>query len=161
MEGQNISTFFEKDHNRLDHLFQFFRLNKQSDFLKAKQSFRDFLRGLERHIRWEEELLFPIFEARTGMKDSGPTAVMRFEHEQIKKALNTIHEKVKSNKTDSDDAESLLLEILTQHNCKEEGILYPAIDQLLSGNEKKSVFEEIEKISAEKEPSCCGMHGSD
>jgi len=43
---------------------------------------------------WEEELLFPMWEEKTGMIEDGPTPVMRFEHDQIKQLLDTIHQKV-------------------------------------------------------------------
>ena len=43
-------------------------------------------RALERHIRLEEEIVFPLFEARSGIVD-GPTAVMRDEHRCLRRAL--------------------------------------------------------------------------
>lgn len=157
MPETTISAYFEKDHDRLDRLFKEFRSNKRNDFIKAKGFFRDFLLGLRRHITWEEEILFPVFETKTGMKDSGPTAVMHFEHEVIKRVLNDIHEKVRLNDPDSDHEEASLLEVLTQHNSKEEGILYPAMDQLLTESESCEIFQKIEKRSAESTSTCCGV----
>lgn len=160
-QEEKISSFFEKDHSRLDGLFKQFQANKSKDFSLAKNCFKEFMFGLKRHIAWEEEILFPIFEEKTSMKDSGPTAVMRFEHDLIKRELDGIHKKVKAGQINTENEEASLLEILVQHNCKEEGILYPAMDQLLTEAEVNNVFEKIKKISAEEQPTCCGMSGSD
>ncbi len=152
-----ISEFFEKDHNRLDNLFKQFQANKSQDFNFAKSCFKEFMFGLKRHIVWEEEMLFPIFDEKTSMKDSGPTAVMRFEHDLIKKELDNIHKKVKAGQTNTENEEASLLEILVQHNSKEEGILYPAMDQMLAQSEVSGVLERIKKTLAEQQPSCCDL----
>lgn len=157
-QEEKISLFFEKDHNRLDSLFKQFQANKAKEFSLAKNSFKEFMFGLKRHIGWEEEILFPIFEEKTGMKDSGPTAVMRFEHELIKKALDGMHKKIKAGHVDTENEEASLLEILVQHNCKEEGILYPAMDQMLTPADADQILAKIRKISAEDRPSCCDLH---
>lgn len=153
-----ISDFFEKDHNRLDNLFKQFQASKSNDFALAKSCFKEFMFGLKRHIVWEEEILFPIFEQKTGMRDSGPTAVMRFEHELINKALDGIHKKIKEGRIDTELEESSLMEVLVEHNSKEEGILYPAMDQLLTPPEVNMVFEKIKKSLAEQQPTCCDLH---
>jgi iron-sulfur cluster repair protein YtfE (RIC family) len=91
MHQQPISIYYETDHDRLDDLFKNFQQLKRSDFSKAKQFFKEFKIGLQRHIIWEEEILFPLFEEKTGLKNGGPTEVMRLEHRQIKTHLETIH----------------------------------------------------------------------
>jgi predicted XRE-type DNA-binding protein len=59
MSKQNtITAFFEHDHDRLDELFETFQQLKRSDFPKAKDAFKEFKFGLQRHIVWEEDLLF-------------------------------------------------------------------------------------------------------
>lgn len=150
-----IFTYYEADHDRLDRLFKTFQSLKRSDFPKAKEAFIDFKFGLQRHIVWEEETLFPAFEEKTGMRDAGPTAVMRMEHRQIRDALEVIHQKVKNQNPDSDGDEAALLSILFQHNMKEENILYPAIDRLLSAEEVKEVFRKMENVPPERYAACC------
>jgi len=76
---QAITKFMGQDHDRLDELFREFQTLKGSDFAKAKHAFSEFKRGLQRHIVWEEEILFPLFEHQTDIQDRGPTAVMRME----------------------------------------------------------------------------------
>ena len=92
---QTIREFMQSDHKRLDDLFEMFQERKDTDQGEARRNFCPFRRGLFTHITWEEEILFPIFEERTGMKDNGPTFVMRAEHREIRDLLNRIREKIK------------------------------------------------------------------
>ena len=62
------------------------------DIERAESIFLFFKSELERHIIWEEDILFPVFERKTGIKDGGPTSVMRIEHIQIKNHLQEIKE---------------------------------------------------------------------
>ena len=140
-----ISAYFEADHARLDTLFRSYQSLKRSDFPRAKNCFRDFLRGLQRHIVWEEEVLFPFFEQRSGMPpDAGPTAV---------------HDKVRMKNPDSDAEEAALIQVLSSHNFKEENILYPAIDQASSDADAADLFHAMESIPPERYATgCCGSH---
>ena len=157
-EQSTISKFFEKDHDRLDELFKTFQQLKRSDFPKAKEAFKAFKSGLQRHIVWEEDLLFPLWENKTGMSDSGPTPVMRNEHRQIGQLLEAIHGKVAAQNPDSDKEEQALLDILGSHNRKEERALYPAIDQVAGLEDRDTVFQNMENIPEERYKLCCGQH---
>ena len=152
---ESITAHFGADHDRLDTLFSEFQSLKRKDPVAAKEKFKGFLRGLTRHIVWEEEVLFPLFEERTGMKDSGPTAVMRQDHCRIMAHLDAIHDKVRIADPESDDSEKALLQILGEHNMKEERILYPAIDTGLDPAGLESVRKAMEAVPA-KSFSCCG-----
>jgi regulator of cell morphogenesis and NO signaling len=157
-EHNTISKFFEQDHDRLDELFKTFQQLKRSDFPKAKEAFKGFKVGLQRHIVWEEDLLFALWEQKTGMSDSGPTPVMRNEHRQIGQQLEAIHQKVVDQNPDSDQEEQALLDLLGSHNRKEERALYPAIDKVTSPEERKTVFREMKNIPEDRYKLCCGQH---
>lgn len=157
-EHKTISAFFEQDHDRLDGLFKSFQSLKRSDFAKAKEAFKEFKFGLQRHIVWEEDLLFPLWEEKTGMSEGGPTFVMRGEHRQIGEQLEAIHQKVAEQNPDSDQEEQALLTILGSHNMKEERVLYPAIDQVTTPEECKNVFQKMEQIPEDRYRICCGVH---
>ncbi|MCA9405007.1 MAG: hemerythrin domain-containing protein [Candidatus Omnitrophica bacterium] len=143
MSNDTVTGFYSHDHDELDAYMKSFQETKKVDFSKAKKYFEEFKYGLERHIEWEESILFPLFEEKTGMKDSGPTAVMREEHKQIKVYLQTISEKLLKDDLTTDNEEELLIDLLTAHNQKEENILYPAIDNVASDEERKVVFEKM------------------
>lgn len=155
---KTITEFFERDHDQLDGLFQTFQQLKRSDFAKAKEAFQRFKFGLQRHIVWEEDLLFPLWEKKTGMTDSGPTPVMRNEHRQIGQQLEAIHQKVTDQNPDSDREEQALLDLLGSHNRKEERALYPAIDKVTSAEERQAVFLNMDNIPEERYKLCCGQH---
>jgi regulator of cell morphogenesis and NO signaling len=157
-EQKAITEFFEQDHDRLDELFKTFQQLKRSDFPKAKEAFKGFKVGLQRHIVWEEDLLFALWEQKTGMSDSGPTPVMRNEHRQIGLQLEAIHQKVVDQNPDSDQEEQALLDLLGSHNRKEERALYPAIDKVTSPEERKTVFREMKNIPEDRYKLCCGQH---
>lgn len=144
------------DHDRLDHLFRQFQQTKRLDFSRAKEFFKEFKFGLQRHVVWEESILFPLFERKTGQ--AGPTDVMRAEHRRIGDRLEAIHQKVKRQDPASDDTEAELLALLDAHNQKEETVLYPAIDRLTSDEEKADTFRAMEEVPAEAYRVCCGHH---
>jgi len=155
-EQQTVSAFFEQDHDRLDELFKTFQQLKRSDFSKAKEAFKDFKFGLQRHIVWEEDVLFPLWEKKTGMSESGPTPVMRNEHRQIGQQLEAIHDKVSEQNPDSDKEEQALLDLLGSHNRKEELRLYPAIDQVAGTEGQEAIFQSMKNIPEERYNLCCG-----
>ena len=139
---EEIASFYGKDHDQLDGYFRKFQELKKKDYAQAKEFFKKFKFGLQRHIVWEEEILFPIFEERTGMQ-GGPTAVMRMEHIQIKKLLSSIYDQILKRNFETESLESQLFGILSSHNVKEENVLYPWIDQTLSLEEIKVTFQKL------------------
>lgn len=156
MTMPSIQSAFATDHDRLDGFFVSFQTWKRTDFAKAREAFKEFKFGLQRHIIWEETILFPLFEKKTGMYQTGPTEVMRQEHRQIGDCLEAIHKKVQQRDPNSDAEERSLLAILVAHNQKEETVLYPALDRLLSDEEKAAASDAMEKIPEEAYQVCCG-----
>lgn len=157
-EPKTITAFYEQDHDRLDELFKTFQQLKRSDFPKAKEAFKEFKFGLQRHIVWEEDILFPLWEKETGITEGGATSVMRTEHRQIGKHLEAIHGKVMDQNPDSDQEEQALLNLLGSHNMKEERVLYPGIDRVASAEVRETVFQQMETIPEDRYRLCCGHH---
>lgn len=145
MNEQSIQEYFMADHNRLDHLFEAHRLNIKSNQLTARNNFNEFRRGLEQHIEWEEKILFPIFEEKTGTYGMGPTTVMRMEHQEIRKQLDSIQDSLSGENVVASEGTELI-ELLGSHNLKEENILYPAIDSQLTDNERQDIFDRMQKL---------------
>ena len=157
-EQKTITAFYEQDHDRLDELFKTFQRLKRSDFAKAKEAFKEFKFGLQRHIVWEEDILFPLWEKETGISEGGATSVMRTEHRQIGQHLEAIHQKVVDQNPDSDQEEQELLNLLGSHNMKEERVLYPGIDRVTSTEDRETVFRNMNNIPEERYKLCCGQH---
>lgn len=156
MADATITATFEQDHDRLDRLFLTFQEQKRKDFAKAKEAFVEFKFGLQRHIVWEEDILFPKWEENAGMAEGGPTAVMRTEHRLIGECLEAIHRKVQEQSLESDREEQRLLELLKSHNMKEERILYPSMDQVISDEERAAIYQAMKEIPEERYKTWCG-----
>jgi iron-sulfur cluster repair protein YtfE (RIC family) len=99
---------------------------------RAGESLACFQAEIERHFRTEEELLFPAFEAETGMC-LGPTQMMRLEHAQMRELIGQMQAGLSHQDREGfgGAAETLLI-LMQQHNIKEENILYPMCDRSLA-----------------------------
>lgn len=158
MATESITEFFQRDHDRLDELFCKYRKNKKSNSADAEGLFNSFKQGLEQHITWEEQILFPLFEQKTEMMEAGPTRVMRLEHQEIKKLLNEIAYQIHTGESAIDSVMQNFFDTLKEHNRKEEEILYPWIDQAIPAQERKEILSGISGQSREKRGGCCGIH---
>ncbi len=140
---RTITDYMQTDHRRLDAIYGAFQEKyKQGDWEEAGAHFREFSLGLRRHIKVEEEILFPVFEEKTGMKDAGPTFVMRMEHTEIKELLDGILAGIgRKDEAGVKNSEYNLANILADHNMKEEHILYPESDAFISGRERADVIK--------------------
>ncbi|MDO9116779.1 MAG: hemerythrin domain-containing protein [Nitrospira sp.] len=147
MPERTISTMFDEDHERLDALFKSFQTLKRTDFLKAKSAFLEFKAGLQRHVAWEEEVMFPLWEKKSGMTGGGPTIVMRNEHREIWECLESLARKIQAQNPETDREEEILLDLLDRHNMSEEEVLYPEMDHLISPEEREVAFRAMEKIA--------------
>lgn len=130
------------DHHRhCDELFVAAEEAAQSgDWVAATSAFEHFNGQMHAHFDAEESVLFPAFEAATGMT-SGPTQMMRLEHQQMRSLLAQLEFACAEQDSDgyAGAAETLLM-LMQQHNMKEENLLYPMCDQALTA--------EAEQISA-------------
>lgn len=147
MSERTISTMFDEDHDRLDALFKSFQTLKRTDFPKAKSVFLEFKTGLQRHVAWEEEVMFPLWEKKSGMTGGGPTIVMRREHQEIQDCLESIYRKVQVQNLETDHEEEILLDLVDRHYMSEEEVLYPEMDHLISPEEREAALRAMEKIA--------------
>lgn len=155
MQEKSLTEYFKSDHERLDGLFSRFQSSQAGDPAAAREAFRDFKYGLERHISWEEDILFPFFERATGLTGSGPTAVMRHDHERLRGILRDIHLKVRSARPDTAGDAAALTSLLSEHNHKEEAVLYPLLDDMATEKDRQEMFAKMQEYP-ESRPCCCG-----
>ncbi len=142
----SIREFYQKDHDQLEVLFRSYQMMKRKDPEGAIEAFGEFRSGVRRHMNWEEEILFPIYEARTGKKTEGPTVLMKQEHEKIREALDAIHGKVSAGDLETDLEEERLLLVLSDHHTHEESLLYPAIDHVISPCQVVGIFRDMDEM---------------
>lgn len=128
----NIKQFMAQDHKDCDLLFaKAENAASTGDWETAGLAFDEFIQSMERHLGIEEQELFPAFEEETGVV-TGPTEMMRMEHDQMRVLFAEMHYALEQK--NSDDflgiADTLLI-MMQQHNIKEEQILYNMMDQRL------------------------------
>ncbi len=134
--SQSLKEFFTLDHRKCDGKWvEVETAAETGDAAAVKASWRTFQGELLKHLRMEEEVLFPAFEEATGMTDGGPTFVMRSEHDQMRGLLEQMNAAADGGDHDElTDLGDTLLMLIQQHNQKEEHMLYPLAEQALGAD---------------------------
>lgn len=143
----NIKDYMSDDHRRCDDRFAAAeQAVSAGDWETGAAEFNAFRKAMEAHFGMEEEVLFPEFEAATGMTD-GPTAVMRSEHDEMRRLFEQMAIAMDARYEDEylDTAETLLL-LMQQHNMKEEQMLYEMADRQL-GDEAAGVLDRMQALN--------------
>jgi hemerythrin-like domain-containing protein len=142
-----ILEFMGGDHKACDDLFASAEAAvADKNWDSARGLFDRFQAAMAHHLAMEEEVLFPAFEARTGMT-MGPTQVMRSEHEQMRDLIASMARAVAESGQDRYLGLSETLNMLMQqHNLKEENVLYPMTDQVLGG-ERDDLIRSMEAVA--------------
>jgi len=102
-----------------------------------------FVRELDPHSEREEGALFPLMAHYIG-REVGPIAVMEYEHELAKQNLRAFGEALERRKEPVDARQAKEIAayvltahaVLTDHFAKEENVLFPMAENLLSAEEK-------------------------
>ena len=146
--SRTVNEALSWDHDRLDDLeSRAFKARERGDFAEAKALYSVFAFGLRRHIRFEEELLFPEFEKKAGFPAAtGPTAVMRDEHLEILECLDRIEKAIGDGAVSLESLRHGLHLVLGNHNLKEENIVYPMTDQALGEQDTDALVARIQAV---------------
>ncbi len=108
----------------------------QNNWQLALEKWQCFAQELIKHFDQEEGTLFPKFEQATGMT-SGPTQVMRMEHQQMRALVQDLDNALAAKEKDEYlGLSETLMVMMQQHNMKEEMMLYPMMAQHLSEGEQ-------------------------
>ncbi|HXH02284.1 MAG TPA: hemerythrin domain-containing protein [Candidatus Competibacteraceae bacterium] len=129
-----LSEHFTRQHRACDDAFALAESAvARDDWEHAVPCFEYFREESEAHFNGEEQVLFPAFEACTGMR-AGPTHVMRQEHAQLRGLLEAMTQALAQRDREQylGLADTLMI-LLQQHNLKEEQVLYPMAEQVLAG----------------------------
>jgi hemerythrin-like domain-containing protein len=120
-------------HSACDNAFAEIESQLESaNWLGVERAFTQFLRDIEEHFDYEEQVLFPALEAASPMALQ-PVTVMRAEHEQIRELAADLRQAINEQQSDlTRGSLETLMFLIQQHNAKEENVLYPMADQLLS-----------------------------
>ena len=109
------------------------------------------------HHGKEEEIFFPMLESRGVPKAGGPLGVMFNEHEQGRTLIRQMRQASEaygsgaegSAETWAQAAEEYAA-LLRSHIFKEDNVLFPMAERVLSGGELERVAADFEKLEVEK-----------
>jgi len=132
--ASGLVAFFAQDHQDCDSRWaDVEELLDTADIDTARPAWKKFDTSMRRHLAMEEEVLFPAFDARSGMAGGGPVAVMIMEHQQMRGLLDQIGDAMEAGDAgEAMDIGDTLLMLIQQHNAKEEGMLYPMAENMLA-----------------------------
>jgi hemerythrin-like domain-containing protein len=147
----SVTEIFEEDHARLDSIANVLLGECKTGRAHMGALAQMLIVGLRRHIRIEEEVLFPQLESRQGPSFRGDTMLMRREHMAIHRYLTDLGHAVRRCEMDSgrgpvDDflrAYCGLSAVIADHNVKEERGLFPLIDRMTEATERYELFRRI------------------
>ena len=130
--SETLGAALEREHREIDGGIEAFIESLPAGRSEPEPLLRS-MNGLRRHIYLEEEFLFPPLRAAGMMV---PLFVMLRQHGELWQAMDAL-----GTLLDADsDADALtascraLLDLLDQHNSKEEPIIYPQADKILTAD---------------------------
>ncbi len=145
-EARTMDATGEVDAERLDKMVEFFR------------SFADHC-----HHAKEEKELFALMEQRGLPAEGGPISVMLTEHDEGRRHVRALAEAAAlAREGDTSAAASAARELqafvklLRNHILKEDTVLYPLADQILTDEDQSKLAEAFERI--EREEVGAGIH---
>ncbi|MDE3840384.1 hemerythrin [Bacillus methanolicus] len=122
----------------------------KEELLQLREKVKLFLSHLDPHSEREEGVLFPMMAKYIG-STTGPIAVMEYEHDQAKRNIAAFLEKTtmldkEVNMEAAKELASYVINaymILTEHFMKEENVLFPMAERMLSDEEKEELAKHI------------------
>ncbi|XJZ28303.1 hemerythrin domain-containing protein [Bacillota bacterium Lsc_1132] len=126
--------------------------NVEANFAELKDKVIEFKAILDPHSEREENVLFPMIGVYIGTT-SGPIAVMEYEHDQAKEYIGTFLANSEQVQASTDELKKIselakhAYHILTEHFAKEENVLFPMAERMLSDEEKDEFLQKIKQIN--------------
>jgi len=109
------------------------------------------------HHAKEEKHLFPILSQRGVPVEGGPIGVMLHEHQEGRQHVKRFAEALEKLSRGDASAQRPLLEsatgyaaLLRSHIAKEDGVLFPLADRVLTPADQEKLAEAFEKLEAEE-----------
>lgn len=142
-----IADYLKDDHNRCERLFSELEISVNAGLWdRADATFLQFHGALDKHFEMEEKVLFAAFESTAA--GSGPTAILRNEHQQIRGIVAMLEYALTRRARNAFLGHSDTLYIMIhRHNAIEENTLYQMTDHILF-EQKQSIIEAMNRIKA-------------
>ncbi|WP_260871624.1 hemerythrin domain-containing protein [Bacillus sp. X1(2014)] len=123
----------------------------ETNFSALITSVKEFKAALDPHSEREEGVLFPMMGVYIGTT-SGPIAVMEYEHDQAKSKIGEFLRNAENKPRSIEEkkkAAQLVQSayfILTEHFSKEENVLFPMAERMLTDEQKEELYQKIQEI---------------
>ncbi len=146
----NYIEELKSDHEKiLEHLIDLETTINQPTIALIK--IKEFLRFTEifaePHYQKEEQILFPALEKKGMSNENGPIGMMLLEHIAERDYLTKIREAIKENDEDKlKENTQAMISLLKDHIYKENNILYPCAQNMLTKKELTSLALQCGKI---------------
>ena len=161
MEDEFSFLTLLKQHRELDEIF--FCHQEALLLCEIDRAVRELKRHeakLLTHIQGEEDLLLPIYGARTDKIPGGPLELFTGEHKKLKMFLAEFYETLSQmgERSPSDlkrsiiallDRQFMYKHLSEHHDLRERNVLYPWLDRITSDEERRALLTK-----------CCGEHPS-
>jgi len=109
------------------------------------------------HHGKEEELLFPALESKGMPRQSGPIGVMLSEHDHGRSLIQQMAQESAAYASGTSAAGGWwaiaargYVQLLREHICKENNILFVMADRMLTGTEQQELVIAFERVEEEK-----------
>lgn len=109
------------------------------------------------HHAKEEEYLFPSLEQAGVSKEGGPVGVMLLEHQKGREFIRGMNDALPGVKRGDEQAVARFVrnareygELLLSHIDKEDNVLYPMADALLSEDKDRELTKDFERVEEER-----------
>lgn len=150
-EPPRASEILGGDHRELDRVFEEFQACPLPDRERRRALFERFAVGLRHHIALEEQQLFPLFgEGDAGRRQQVERLLE--EHRRIEEALEALSARLSSSGGSTGELETALLDVLWEHNAREEGAVYPWLDTALSPDALRRLATQLARESERSDP---------
>lgn len=149
-------TDLSQAHHQLDDLFTEHRVALiHFQIERSRQLLLEFRAGIEEHIRYEEEILLPVYERNGGDEiEGGRVDFYLNEHRKILRLLSETERTLSglSIQRNSEGArkvlqvlgkEHSLKALLSHHDRREESFLYPFLDEVTTHHQKRELLSEL------------------
>lgn len=125
-----LGEFYQRDHARLNSLWAGFLFLRSEGADAARDAFAAFRQGLERHMSWEDDLLFEELARRIDERGKLLTDLLTWEHQGLRRWLGRLAPSPSTIGLESDLQFTAFAGTLAGHNRREERVIYPLVDRL-------------------------------
>jgi iron-sulfur cluster repair protein YtfE (RIC family) len=142
---ETMADYLAWDHAQLDALLSDATLAvSDGEIERAEDVVRELRIRFLRHIRLEEQLVFPLLEGGATPVGGGPTAGMRHEHVRLQGELGDLADaRARGDAAGYFEAQARLDGLMPAHVHKEEELVFPAADRGLSDGARRDLVARL------------------